>query len=229
MENVLKAIAVVPAYNEEDLIGTTVRSLLAIEGVRRVVVIDDASRDRSGRVALEAGATVVVNGTNLGKGGSLNRVLAGLQFEALLLVDGDLGEHAAEAHKLLEPVLSGSADLAIAAFPAPAKKGGFGFTQGFARKGIALLTGLEMRSPISGQRAMTREVFDAVAPFRRGFGVEVAMTVDAHRNGFRIVEVPTTMGHRETGRDWAGFLHRGRQFADILKALASQALRRAGR
>lgn len=223
----MKAVAVVPAYNEEDLIGDTVGALLAIEGVERVVVIDDASSDRTGRAALGSGATVVVNGTNLGKGGSLNRVLAGLEFEALLLIDGDLGAHAAEAEKLLEPVLSASADLAIAAFGAPTKKGGFGLTQGLARKGINLLTGLEMRSPISGQRAMTRAVFDAVAPFREGFGVEVAMTVDAHRSGFRIVEVPTTMGHKETGRDWAGFVHRGRQAADIARALASRALKRA--
>ncbi|MHB8893864.1 MAG: glycosyltransferase family 2 protein [Candidatus Geothermincolia bacterium] len=224
----MKAVAVVPAYNEEDLIGSTVSALLSIDGIERVVVVDDASSDRSGQRALEAGATVVVNGTNLGKGGSLNRVLAGLEFEALLLIDGDLGDHAAEAGKLLEPVLSGQADLSIAAFPRPAKKGGFGLTQGLARKGIIRLTGLQMQSPISGQRAMTRAVFDAVAPFRSGFGVEVAMTVDAHRAGFRIVEVPTTMGHKETGRDWAGFVHRGRQAADIASALLARAMRRAG-
>jgi glycosyltransferase involved in cell wall biosynthesis len=223
----LKAVAVVPAYNEEDIIGGTVESLLSLDGVERVVVIDDASADESGRRAIEAGATVVVNGTNLGKGGSLNRVLQGLDFAALLLIDGDLGPHAAEAGKLLEPVLCGEADLAIAAFPPPVSKGGFGLTQGLARKGIQLLTGLEMRSPISGQRAMTKAVFDAVAPFRAGFGVEVAMTVDAHRAGFRIVEVQTTMGHKETGRDWAGFVHRGRQFADIGKALTARAFRRA--
>jgi glycosyltransferase involved in cell wall biosynthesis len=223
----LKAVAVVPAYNEEDIIGGTVGSLLSLEGVERVVVIDDASADETGKRAIEAGATVVVNGTNLGKGGSMNRVLEGLDFEVVLLIDGDLGAHASEAGKLLEPVLSGEADLAIAAFPAPVSKGGFGFTQGLARKGIHLLTGLEMRSPISGQRAMTMDVYEAVAPFREGFGVEVAMTVDAYRAGFRIVEVQTTMGHKETGRDWAGFLHRGRQFADIAKALMARAFRRA--
>lgn len=225
----MQAVAVVPAYNEEDLIGQTVRSLLALDGIERVVVVDDASADKTARAALDAGATVVVNGTNLGKGGSLNRVLGGLDFAALLLVDGDLGDHAAEAGKLLEPVLSGQADLSIAAFPAPKKKGGFGLTQGLARTGIERLTGLQMRSPISGQRAMNREAFNAVFPFRKGFGVEVAMTIDAHRAGFRIVEVPTTMGHRETGRDWRGFVHRGRQAADIAMALASRALRRAAK
>ncbi|HEY5526475.1 MAG TPA: glycosyltransferase family 2 protein [Candidatus Anoxymicrobiaceae bacterium] len=223
----MKAVAVVPAYNEEDIIGGTVESLLSLDRVERVVVIDDASADESGRRAIEAGATVIVNGTNLGKGGSLNRVLEGLDFEVVLLIDGDLGPHAKEAAKVLGPVLSGEADLAIAAFPAAVTKGGFGLTKGLAQKGIRLLTGLQMRSPISGQRAMTRAAYEAVAPFREGFGVEVAMTVDAHRSGLRIVEVEAEMSHRETGRDLAGFLHRGRQFADIAKALMARALRRA--
>jgi len=224
----MRAVAVVPSYNEESVIADTVKSLSALEGVERVLVVDDASADASAARAVDAGAEVVVNGSNLGKGGSLNRVLAGLRFEVLLLVDGDLGAYAAEAEKVLAPVLAGDADLVIAAFPPPETKGGFGLTQGLARGGIKALSGLEMRSPISGQRAMTRTVFEAVAPFREGFGVEVAMTLDAHRAGFRIVEVPTEMSHGETGRDFAGFVHRGRQFADIARALASRALKRKG-
>jgi glycosyltransferase involved in cell wall biosynthesis len=220
----LRALAVVPAYNEEEIVGSTVEALLGIEAVDRIVVVDDASRDRSAVRAADAGATVVVNGSNLGKGGSLNRVLAGLDFEVLLLIDGDLGAWASEGSKLLEAIECGSADLAIAAFPPPERRGGFGLAQGLARGGIKMLTGLEMRSPISGQRAMLRRVFEAVAPFREGFGVEVAMTVDAHRAGFRVAEVQTVMSHRETGRDLAGFVHRGRQFADIFGALASRAL-----
>jgi len=225
----MRATAVVPAYNEEDVIADTVGALLQLEGVARVIVVDDASLDDSAGLAALAGATVVVNGENLGKGGSLNRVLDGLDFEALLLIDGDLGNCAAEAGLLLDAVLGGEADLAIAAFPPPAHKGGFGIAQGLARGGIKALSGLQMRSPISGQRAMTRGVFDAVSPLREGFGVEVAMTLDAHRAGFKVVEVPTQMSHNETGRDLAGFVHRGRQFADIARALASRALERGGR
>ncbi len=225
----MKAVAVVPAYNEEKLIGATVRSLRTLDGIERVLVVDDASSDSTAAEALASGATVVVNGTNLGKGASLNRVLEGLVFDALLLVDGDLGEHAAEADKLLEPVLSGRADLSIAAFPAPTKKGGFGLAQGLARAGIKRLTGRRMDSPISGQRAMTRTAFDAVFPFRKRFGVEVAMTLDAYRAGLSVKEVSTTMGHRETGRDWKGFVHRGRQALDIALALVSRVPRRSWR
>jgi hypothetical protein len=53
--------------------------------------------------------------------------------------------------------------------------------------------------------------------------MEVAMTIDAIRAGMRVVEVQTTMSHRETGRDLAGFIHRGKQFRDILLAIAGRA------
>jgi len=220
----VKVVAVVSAYNEEERIGSTVTALLGLDEIERVIVVDDGSTDRSAINAAAAGANLVINGSNLGKGGSLNRVLENLCFDVVLLVDGDLASHAAEAEKLLASVLCGKADLAIAAFPAPAKKGGFGIAQGIARRGVKQLTDLDMRSPISGQRAMTRAVFDAVSPFRPGFGVEVAMTIDAHMAGFRVIEVETSMSHRETARDLEGFMHRGRQFIDIVRALARQAV-----
>lgn len=213
-------IAVVPAFSEEGTIGETVSSLLSINAVSRVIVVDDDSPDRTVAEAVRAGATVVSNGKNLGKGTSLNRLLRLLEFDGLLLIDGDLGSHAEEASLLLEPVSRGSADLSIAAFPRAHKKGGFGMVKGLSRWGISFLGGAEMRSPVSGQRAMTRRAYECLYPFAHGFGMETGMTIDALRAGLTVVEVETTMSHNETGRDLSGFLHRGRQFVDIAFALA---------
>jgi len=55
------------------------------------------------------------------------------------------------------------------------------------------------------------------------------MTIDALRAGLRVVEVETAMSHRETARDFAGFVHRGRQFGSILGAISRRAERPAGR
>ena len=222
----MKVVAVVSSFEEEPYVGDTVRSLLSIDGVEEVLVVDDGSTDRTTDAAIDAGARVIVNSPNLGKGNSLNRVLPNLDFDVLLLIDGDLGRSAAEAGLFLEPVLAGEADLAIAAFPPPRVKGGLGLAQGVARHGIESLTGRKMVSPLSGQRALTREVYSRVSPFAGGFGVEVGMTVDAVLSGFRVVEVETNMSHRETGRDFHGFMHRGGQFADILRVLAKRSLNR---
>ncbi|HEV2952100.1 MAG TPA: glycosyltransferase family 2 protein, partial [Actinomycetota bacterium] len=62
-----------------------------------------------------------------------------------------------------------------------------------------------------------------------GFGVEVGMTIDAVRAGFRVVEIPIEgLSHRPTGRGVRGFAHRARQGADILAAVAARAIPRPG-
>jgi len=110
--------------------------------------------------------------------------------------------------------------MAIAAFPRPDGKAGFGLVKGLARWGIARMGGGWLAdAPLSGQRALSRECFELTRPFATGYGVEVALSVRALRSGMRLVEVPTTMTHAATGRDLRGFVHRGRQFVHVALAL----------
>ncbi len=89
-----------------------------------------------------------------------------------------------------------------------------------ARWGIARYGGaFDATAPLSGQRALTRECLATVRPFMAGYGVEVGLTIRALRAGFRLTEVPTTMAHAATGRDVAGFVHRGKQFVHVAIAL----------
>jgi hypothetical protein len=134
-----------------------------------------------------------------------------------LLVDGDVAETAREAGALVEPVLAGRADITIARFP-PLAGGGFGLVTALSRWLIRTACGLQAEAPISGQRAVTGEVLEGCRPLAPGFGLEVGMTIDAVRLGFRLQEVPVGMSHRLTRRDLAGFVHRGRQGVDILAA-----------
>lgn len=210
---------VIPAYNEADTIRATVGAVVSIPEIDEVVVIDDHSNDSTAGAAREAGALVFSMPRNSGKGAALNAGISRARGEVIVLLDADLGTSAAEARKLVRPVLSGEADVAIARFPRARRKGGFGLVKGLAYYGILYFTGLEMQSPISGQRAVRREVLDRLCPLAGGYGVEVGMTVDAACLGFRLIEVPVEMTHKETGRDLKGFLHRGRQFRDIALTL----------
>jgi hypothetical protein len=222
----VSVIALIPARDEAGRIAETVTATRSVPGVTRVFVVDDASVDRTGEIAQSAGAEVLRLHSNAGKGKALDEGLARVRDDAdvLLLLDGDLGKSASQAGLLLGPVLAGQADMTVAAFPRPAVKAGFGLVRGLARSGIRTLGGPAGRrfaatAPLSGQRAMTRACWERVTPFAFGYGVEVALTVRALRSGFRVVEVETTMTHAATGRDAAGFLHRGRQFAHVALAL----------
>lgn len=214
-----KVVAIVPSHNEAAYIYDTVLALKQVPEIHEVLVVDDASSDDTADLAARAGARVISLAQNSGKGEALNTGVQSVRADIYLLLDGDLGSTASEGRLLLEPVLAGKADMTVAQFPPPRRKGGFGLVKGLARRGIKLFTGLEVKSPLSGQRAMTRRVLETVFPFASGYGVEVGMTIKAARAGYRVLEVPVQMTHAETGRDLKGFRHRGRQFWHITRTL----------
>jgi Glycosyl transferase family 2 len=222
-------LALVPAKDEADRVGATVRALRQLPGVAEVLVVSDGSTDATAARALEVGAHCLDLPRNLGKGGALNAGLAALMGRvaerlspepaALLLADADLADTAARLDRLLTPVLAGEADLAIADLPAQQGAGGFGVAMGLARRGMARATGRTMAEPLSGQRVIRWEALPALLPFAPGFGVEVAMTIDALRAGLRVIEVEVDLHHNATGKDVAGILHRARQARAITREL----------
>jgi glycosyltransferase involved in cell wall biosynthesis len=212
----------IPAYNESKSIQATIKAVTDSGMVDQIIVINDCSDDDTSLLAKAAGAEVLDLPRNLGKGGALNCGLKIAKGNIIALLDGDLGKTAAEVIKLIEPVRSNKADLTIGRFPPAKRKGGFGLVSVLAKKGIRGFTGLEVSSPLSGQRVMRREVIEKIGPFESGFGVEVGMTIDVFRNGFRVKEVPVMMSHTETGRDLAGFIHRGHQFWDVVLVLLNR-------
>lgn len=212
-------VALIPAFDSERRIAATVTATRSIPHVDRVLVIDDGSRDATADAARRAGAEVLVLPTNRGKGGAVAAgVAASPDADVFLLVDADLQDTAAETARLLPPVLDDEADLAIAVLPPAAGRGGFGLVRDVARWGIRRSSGFETIAPISGQRAVRAELLRELTSAER-FGLEVAMTVDAVNAGARVVEVEASIEHRHTGRSLAGFGHRARQGADILRTL----------
>ena len=223
-----RVVAVVAARDERNQLAATVEAIKTL-ALDEVVVVDGGSRDGTAQRAVEAGARVLRRppGRPMGKGEALERALTRIDPAAIyLLLDADLGRTAKEAGALLEEVATGRADLAIAIFPPDPRSKGFGLVKGFAARSIRSLCGFSAREPLSGQRAVRAEALAAARPLARGFGVEVAMTVDVVRAGFRVREIPVSMVHEPTGRDFSGFLHRARQGWDVLRAAAPRALPR---
>lgn len=92
----MKTCVVIPAHNEAEAIGGLVRAVRRL-GID-VIVVDDGSEDATCSVAEAAGATVLKNISNKGKGASLNRGFKHVMekgFDAAITMDGD-GQHLAE-------------------------------------------------------------------------------------------------------------------------------------
>ena len=218
-----KVAVVIPAKDEQDRIAGTVRACKAIPGVDLIVVVDDGSSDDTQQVARHAGAATVRHTVNRGKASAMEtgaNIVAmhdaeGAEPHLLLFIDADLGESAAETTPLVEAVNQGRCDMAIAVLPPQPGAGGRGFVTGLARNSIECAVGWRPTQPLSGQRCITREAFDAAHPLSSGWAVETALTISVLGAGYTALEVPCNISHRPTGNDLRGQLHRLGQYRDV--------------
>jgi glycosyltransferase involved in cell wall biosynthesis len=214
-----ESVALVPAFRAADLVGATVRSLLATGRVARVLVVDDGSDDETATVAADAGAEVSRLDRNVGKGGALAHGLGSLAPSwdgVVLLVDADLGTTAGGVAALLDH--AGPDRLVVGVPVDAAGRGGFGLVRDLAADGIERGCGVRPEAPLSGQRAVPVDLLRRLRLAPR-FAVETAMTIDAVRLGAELVEVPVDVDHRHHGRTVAGFRHRAGQGVAVLRAL----------
>ena len=73
---------------------------------------------------------------------------------------------------------------------------------------------MKTEAPLSGQRAVRADRMRELGGFAQ-LRCGSRDTIDAVRHGLRIVELDVPITHRETRRDWHGYVHRGRQFAAV--------------
>ncbi|KAA3646343.1 MAG: glycosyltransferase family 2 protein [Chloroflexi bacterium] len=97
---------IIPAYNEETVIGTVVTSsikvLESLDTAYELLVIDDGSRDRTAQVAEATGAKVIRHPYNIGNGAAVKTGIRAANGEVVVLMDGD-GQHTPEdIQRLLE-------------------------------------------------------------------------------------------------------------------------------
>jgi len=219
---------IIPAKNEAELLPATLAGLQdpsLTSAIAHVVVVDDGSEDSTAQVARRAGAAVVTLSKSRGKANALtvgvvHATQHGLRGQSgVLLLDADVGSTVGGVTPVLDAVMSGTCDLAIAKYSARGATGGRGLVVGLAARGIERRTGWVPSVPLSGIRAMTWSALATVSPLAQGWGVETGMTIDALRGGLRVVEVETSMKHRATSNDWRGQVHRGRQYLDVQRAL----------
>jgi glycosyltransferase involved in cell wall biosynthesis len=211
---------VIPAHNEGDRIASTLRAVAGLPGLRRVVVIDDGSTDDTSHRARRMGALVVRMPVRRGKGAAVRRGLRLVKdCPYVLLIDADLGDTAAEAARLLRPVIAGEADVTVAGFRREASGSGLGIVKSVARTAVRIMRGVDVPSVLSGQRVLSRRSVRLLDRLDDGYGLETGMTLDLLEHGLRILEVDVAMVNRDQGRSLRGFCHRGRQLVQIVSTI----------
>jgi glycosyltransferase involved in cell wall biosynthesis len=206
-----RRVAVIPALNEEKTIAAVVDA--AKKYVDEVIVVDDASSDRTASVAREKRVTVISHAIRGGYDKTIGdgfELAVASKADIVLTLDAD-GQHLpSDIPRLVRPIEKGEADIVV------------GRRTRHARISETLFAGiakavLGIEDPLCGFKAYDVRVYRAIGHFDTVSSVGTQLLFSAKRKGYRLVQV-------DIGLKTRGDIPRfgGRIVANyrILKALA---------
>ncbi|HPI90084.1 MAG TPA: glycosyltransferase family 2 protein [Spirochaetota bacterium] len=204
----MKKLAIIPAYNEERIIVSVIDEIKGFDESIDILIINDASTDRTGQVAAACGRAIVINlPCNLGIGGAVQtgfKYAARYGYDIAFQYDGD-GQHiASEISKLVRPLELHEAEVVIGSRFCTSHNG---FKSTLVRRiGIKIfkiVNSLLVRQWIcdntSGFRAYNKRAIQFLSSNYPGDYPEPEAVILLGRNGFRMVEVFTEMRERPEG------------------------------
>jgi len=211
--------AILPAFNEEISIGSMV--LLTKKYVDEVFVVDDGSRDRTSEVAQQAGATIIKNEQNSGKGVALkNGFLAAQDFDIIVTMDADGQHNPRDIPKLLDPILSGKADIANGSRYLNGLNKKTPFYRRIGQTILDTMTNINANEKFtdtqSGFRAFNARSLKVFKFTENGFAIESEMLKNASDSGLKIEEVPIDVRYDVDGSTLNPISHGFRVFMKIL-------------
>src|SRR6266487_2622019 len=206
---------VIPAFNEESRIATTLR--LTLDYIRNVspeselIVVNDGSTDATATITREVFSETKVatqlleNFPNRGKGAAVRSGLLAAQKPIGLFFDADLSTPLGETPKLIEPIANGEIDIALGS--RALDRGLIGIHQPWRREQagrafnliVRLATGLPFWDTQCGFKAFRLDVCRPILEAARldGFAFDVELLYLARRAELRIREIPVRWNHAE--------------------------------
>lgn len=213
----MKTAALIPAFRECRHIGDVVARTK--QYIDFVLVVDDGSDDGTADAAREAGAEVLINSRNMGKGASLAAGLDWLfarEWDAAVCLDAD-GQHLpAEIPRFLEA--AANADLIIGSRMADVKTMPFArlWTNRVTSWILSRLAGVYVPDTQCGYRLIRREAWQGITVHSRNYEFEGEMIVAAGRAHFRIASVPVSTIYG----DEVSSIHPGRDTVRFFRMVA---------
>jgi glycosyltransferase involved in cell wall biosynthesis len=196
-----KIAVLLPCYNEEVAIASTVAGFRAALPEATIYVYDNNSRDATSARAREAGA-VVRQEPLQGKGNVVRRMFSDIDADVYLMSDGDTTYDAAAAARMVNLLVAENLDMVVGkrihTDPTAYRAGhvlGNRMLTGF----LARLFGQRFTDILSGYRAFSRRFVKSFPALSSGFETETELTVHALTLKLPIAEVDTAYHARPEG------------------------------
>jgi len=197
----------IPVYNEAKTIRPTIERVQATSYEKEIIIVDDGSDDgtREELKQIDQNIKVLLHEKNRGKGAAIQTALQHATGDILLIQDADMEYDPSDYPQLLEPIVSGKADVVFGSrFLGGGAHRVLYFWHSLGNRFLTLLANmlndLNMTDMETGYKVFTREVQKAIKIRSNRFGFEPEFTAKVARKRFRIYEVPISYygrGYRE--------------------------------
>jgi len=185
-----KTAVVIPVLNEERTIAGVINGIKRY--VDEVIVVDDASKDRTATIARREGALVVSHEKNQGYDRSIDDGFALAEKNGAVIVltfDGD-GQHKPEdIPRFVEPILNNKADIVVGKRPCHAR---------ITEHLFAFISRIKANidDPLCGLKAYHINVYKDVGYFDRITSIGTQLVFNAKKKGYRIVQKDIVLNAR---------------------------------
>lgn len=201
----MKVCVVIAAYNEGPNIASVIAGVrAALKPADEILVVDDGSADNTSEAARSAGARVVRQEPNQGKGRAIQRGLKEASGEIVLFIDGDGQDDPAEIPLLLAPLEKGADFVNGSKFIGTLKEGAISVPNYFGNKFMSglinILFGVKITDSQAGYRAIRIDKVRDIPLSAKEYEIETEMLIKSIQRGLKIVEVPVTRDRRAAGQ-----------------------------
>lgn len=221
MEGKLSLSIVVPVYNEQYLVETSLKRLAVLAetstlGRIRVIIVNDASKDGTAAALVRFRDAVpqlhlphfewifLEHEKNQGKGAAIRTAIAHIDTDLTVIHDADLEYHPADIAKMLPLFLEEDADAVFGSrFLSSDFRRVLFFRHSLGNKLITLLTNIATDLNLSDietcYKMVRSDIFKSIPWESDRFGIEPEITVKLSKRNARIFEIPI----RYSGRTYA--------------------------
>ena len=198
-----KIAVLIPCYNESKTIAKVVGDFKKQLPEANIYVYDNNSTDNTADIARQAGAIVRYE-QRQGKGNVIRRMLADIEADCYLLVDGDDTYPSDNAKEMCDIVLNEHYDMVIgdrlsSTYFQENKRPFHDYGNRFVRYAINQIFHSDIKDIMTGYRALSRHLVMSVPLLSEGFEIETELTINVLDNQLRIKQIPVEYRDRPIG------------------------------
>lgn len=197
-----KVAVILPCFNEELTIGETIDVVKKSLKNADIYVCDNASTDRTAKIAAVAGAKVIFE-PRKGKAQAVSRMINAIDADVFVMCDGDSTYDLSAAPGLVKKLQDDHLDMIIGSRKAVAGQNTWRIGHSFGNRlfttALNLFFGGKLTDVLSGYRVFSGRFAKSMPILSRGFDIEIEMTVHALATGLSIDEVQTNYFERPQG------------------------------